>query len=82
MRVESAAKAWGISPRTVYRLIKKKLLPAEVITNLKPQNRFDIAPSLVTEVEQELDKAKGKLSKPLIIRRYLASIKKVRESNH
>ena len=80
MRVESVAEAWGISPRTVYRLIKKGLLPAEIVTNLKPQDRFDIAPPLVSEVEQELDKAKGKLSRPLIIRRYLASIKKVRES--
>jgi len=90
MRIEVVAKEWGISIRTVYRLVKNKLLPAEIVTDQKPQDRFDIASSLVSEVRQELDrgdycygtkKVGKKLSRPVLIRKYLAGLKEARESS-
>jgi predicted DNA-binding transcriptional regulator AlpA len=75
MRVEAVAEEWGISKRTVYRLIKRGLVVAEIITDQIPTKRFDIPASFVSKVSSEADKIAFSASPACRIRKCLTQIK-------
>jgi stalled ribosome rescue protein Dom34 len=73
MKIEYVAKEWGISSRTVYRLVERGLLPAEIITVSIPQECYDIAVITVSRVSEMLkQKRKSKKKTTTLIREYLS----------
>lgn len=75
MRIDDVADTWGISTRTVYRLIERGLLPAEIVTIQVPQDCYDIPATMMSRVEEML-KHKGKTKKKdtTLIREYLTQL--------
>jgi len=75
MKVENVAYEWNISTRTVYRLIERGLLPAEIVTIQIPQECYDIPATTVSRVAEMLKQKKSKKKATTLIREYLAQFK-------
>jgi len=75
VRVEEVARCWKITPKSVYRFIEQGLLPAAVRARDTPLIGYDVDPTLVERVSQELNLG---LSGKRNIKRILKQIKERR----
>ena len=76
MLVEDAAKAWGISSRSVYRMIKDGTLPTSIKARDRPvvinSTRYDVDDALVQSVKHRIQ---SRTSSPVSVRKIIKSLK-------
>ena len=70
MRIADAAKQWGISERSLYRLVQEGIIPATVRVRDSPLVGYDIEEDLVSMVKAGIQDS-GKNPTPELVRKII-----------